>query len=139
MCRLCGVKTLLLVCLFLLAVPFYAFAEEFDGSVVEPYGAGEWDYKGQETVIFSYTKGTITDEYYATDGGNFKIDIKSYDLNSNSVSATIYINDSNGGTKGVAYSDGNGTIEFSNIPKGAKVWFYISVSNYDTINFKFYD
>lgn len=80
----------------------------------------------------------MTNEYYATDGGNFKIDITS-NLNFNTVYATIYINGNSGGTKGIQYSDGNATIQFSSIPIGAQVWFHISVANYDSFNFKFYD
>lgn len=147
MSRIRGLKTFLLVGIFVLAVPFYVFAEEIDnGSVegldtgiVELYGVGEWDYKGQENIIFQYTKETITKGYYATDGGNFKMDITSNSLKSNAVTAEIYINGNYGGTKGVAYGNGKGTIQFSNIPKGARVWFHITVANYDAINFKFYD
>lgn len=131
--KLYNFRMFLFVLILALIVPSSTFASE---SVMGP---GEWDYKGQETIIFQYSKATSTKNYYATDGGNFKIDITSYDLNSNSVSASIYINGNYGGTKGVGYSNGNGTIQFSSIPKGAKLWFYISVANYDTINFKFYD
>lgn len=138
MSKLSGFKTFLLVFVFTLAIPFYTFAEELD-SVVEPYGAGQWDYKGQENITFAYTKETITKNYYATDGGNFKIDITSNSLKSNTVTAEIYINGNYSSTKGTTYSNSKGTIQFSNIPKGAKVWFHIIVAKNDAINFKFYD
>lgn len=137
--KLCAFKTILLVCVFALAVPLYAFADEYDGDVMEPYGVGEWDYKGEENIGFIFYKSASTYNYYATDGGNFKIDITSSILKSNFVTATIYINGKQGATKGVGYTDGDGTIQFSSIPKGAKVWFYITVTDEDTINFKFYD
>lgn len=132
-------KVFLLVCLFTLAVPLCAFAEESKSNVVEPLGAGTWDYKGEETISFAYLKYGFTGNYYATDGGNFKIDVTSYSLQSNTVNATIFINGNARDEKTLKYVNGKGTIEFSNIPKGAKVYFYITVVNYDSLNFKFFD
>lgn len=132
-------KILLFAFVFTLAVPLYAFAEGVDFNDVQPYGAGVWDYKGEENITFAYIKQHITKKYYATDGGNFKIDVTSSLESSNTVSAIIYINGKEGPQNSTTYSNSKGTIEFNNLPKGAEVWFYISVAKYDGINFKFYD
>ncbi len=51
----------------------------------------------------------------------------------------MYVNGNYHSSKPVAYSDGNGTVEFSSIPAGSTVKFYIGVSIDDTVNIKFYD
>lgn len=141
MWKINSLKTFLLVCVFTLSVPLFAFAEEAEepDNVVVPYGPGEWDYMGQENVAFAYTKETITDNYYAVDGGNFKIDITSTLYPSNVVSAEIYVNGNFGGTQYAVVNNGKGTLEFSGLPVGARLWFHIRVVDYDTLNFKFYD
>jgi len=128
------------ISLFVFSTPYHASAKDFESNIVKPYGAGEWDYKGEEIIGFQYLKETVTNDYYATDGGNFKIDITSIGSPSmaNALSAEIYINGNYGGQKSIGYS-GKGTIQFSNIPKGAKVWFHITINKSDTIRFKFYD
>ena len=69
----------------------------------------------------------------------FKIDITSTLYPDNFVSAEIYINGKSGGTKYGEVSNGKGTIEFSGLPVGARLWFDISVIAYDTLTFKYYD
>ncbi|MDC3417656.1 hypothetical protein [Aquibacillus salsiterrae] len=119
--------TLLIALLFTLVSPLNVFA-----------GSGEWDYKGEQNISFIYVKDTFTDEYVATDGGNFKLDITSYETTSNSFSATIYIDGEPRNSKAITYY-GTGTIEFSNIPAGSVVDFYIGVEKYDSIKIEFYD
>ena len=136
--KLYAFKTFLLVCMFTLVVPLGAFAEEFDGDVVEPYGAGEWDYLGEENRAVINAKTFTTDNYYATDGGNFKIDVTSSIATSNVLTVTIFINDQQGTTKMRAYN-GSTSLEFSSLPKGAKVWFLITADKMDNFNLKFYD
>lgn len=138
MVKMNKLKTFLLVCVFTLAIPFYAFAEETD-SVVVTYGAGEWEYLGQENVTFAYIKETLTDTYTATDGGNFKIDITTSLYPSNTVSAVAYVNGDYWASDITGINNHKGTLEFSGLPKGAEIWFYIDVASNDTMNFKFYD
>ncbi|MEK9197864.1 hypothetical protein [Ureibacillus sp. FSL E2-3493] len=131
--------TFLFLLVFIIVVPLYAFAEESD-SVVIPYVAGTWDYKGSQTLNLLYVSSASTNTYTATDGGNFKIDITGTNRLENYVEARIVINGQVSTTKkGAMYWDGTGTIEFNNIPVGAKVWFIINVQNHDSLQLKFYD
>ena len=132
-------KMFLLVCIFTLAIPLFVSAEETNSDVVVPYGLGVWDYLGQENIAFAYTKQTISKTYIATDGANFKIDITSTLYPSSTVSASITINGQFSGTGITTLNNYKGTIQFSGVPAGAQVQFFITVSSYDTINFKFYD
>lgn len=132
-------KMFLLVCIFILTIPLNAFAEEFDNDGVVPYDLGKWELVGEDNVIFSYTKETISDIYTATDGANFKIDITSKLYPSNRVSAIIYVNGYSYDFATIPIINYKGTLEFTGLPKGAKVFFYISVDSDDGFNFKFYD
>ena len=126
-------KMFIFVLLLALIAPSSVFANE--SRDVEIYGPGEWDLKGQKNVNFAFIKRTVSDSFIATDGGNFKIDLTSSLYSSNNyVQATIYINGNEGVTKGTPVSNYKGTIEFSGIPKGASVFFYIEVANSDTFN-----
>ena len=74
MSKINRLKTFLLVCVFTLSVPLFAFAEEFasnDDSEIVPYEVGQWDLMGTEVVTFAYTKETMSKTYYAVDEGNF--------------------------------------------------------------------
>ena len=126
-------KMFIFVLLLALIAPSSVFANE--SRDVEIYGPGEWDFKGQENVNFAIIKETVSDSFIATDGGNFKIDLTSSFDSSNYVQATIYINGNQGVTKGTQVSNYKGTIEFSGIPTGASVFFYIEVAKSDTFNF----
>lgn len=124
-----------------LAIPFYSYAEEIDSdSVVEPFGAGEWDFKGQESdKLLGAGVPYLTSEYTATDGGNFKIDLQSTYISSNYAHVTYYINGLQKYTLLSSIDNYKGTVEINNIPVGAKVKFFITVDKSDTFTFKFYD
>lgn len=139
-------KTLSLVFMIFLAIPFYAEAtelnnvNEFASGSVEPYGPGEWDPKGQETdKILGSGVGYLTKEYTATDGGNFKIDMQSTYRSSNYAHVTYYVNGVQKFTLLNSIDNYKGSTEISGLPAGAKVQFFITVDHTDTFTFKFYD
>ena len=124
-----------------LAIPFYSYATEIDSeSEINPLGAGQWDFKGQESdKILGAGVPYLTSEYTATDGGNFKIDMQSTYISSNFAHVTYYINGVQKYTLLSSIDSHKGTAEINNIPAGAKVKFFITVDKSDTFTFKFYD
>lgn len=134
-------QTFFLSFIFILTIPFFADAKDFNSNDLDltPYGAGEWDYLGKEDYAFAYTKETFSNSYTSADGGNFKIEITSILYPTNTVSGVMYVNGERKSSSIASVSKNKGTMEFSGIPKGAKVFFYISVGNYDSFTFKFYD
>lgn len=81
---------------------------------------------------------TLTSEYTATDGGNFKIDMQSTYISSNLAHVTYYINGVQKYTLLSSIDSHKGTAEINNIPVGAKVKFFITVDKSDTFTFKFF-
>lgn len=65
--------------------------------------------------------------------------ISSHSISSNTISAIIYVNGQYYDSAITSINNYNETLQFGGLPKGAQVFFYISVGATDGFNFKFYD
>lgn len=137
-------KILLLVFMISLAttfaIPFYTYATEIDSdSMVNPMGAGEWDFKGQQSPTLGAGVAWLTNEYVATDGGNFKIDMQSTFYSSNYVHTTYFVNGVKKFTLLNSIDDYKGTVQIGNLNAGDRVQFSILVDKGDKFTYSFYD
>lgn len=76
MTKLCSFRSLLLICVFTLVVPFSVFANEIEN--VEPLGAGTWDqiFYGELNVGTSISKTAS----FTSGGGDIRVCVQGIDI-----------------------------------------------------------
>lgn len=136
-------KSILLVLVFTLAVPLYAFAEESETSLTElesivvPYGAGEWDPVGRETISLHYSAPTGSKELQ-TGGGDFKVEITSIVYPTHSLTVQPVINGRPLNKVTVPITNNKGTVIIRDIPAGEIYFLYYTGKN-DGFTFEYFD
>ena len=76
--------------------------------------------------------------YFASDGGNFKIEIYT-NRSTNGFSASMFVNGYFRASSGTGITNGRGHIDFSGLKAGDIVSFEVQPGYSDTVELKFYD
>ena len=102
-------------------------------------GSGEWETVGVDTITFSAEDYEWTNSYISTGGGDLGIEFNG-EKNTGSFGVTLYVNGVQTDSKGISYSDANGTLKFTpNLSEGDWVQFYIYSIYSDTVTLTILD